>query len=573
MFKDSIVSVLSKVLEKDVATITDILEVPPDLSMGDFAFPCFLLAKEFKKAPPVIAQEVVSNIKDSALLDESITVTAQGPYVNFTIQTPAYVQSVVSDALKDSYGQGMMNNKKIIVDYGGPNVAKNMGIHNLRSTIIGQALCNIYRYRGYSVVGINHLGDWGTQFGKLIWALEAWSSKEELQEKGILWLNDMYVKFHNVVEESDKDTAETMESEARLWFKKIEEGDAQAKSWWELFVEVSLQSYNKIFERLNIHFDETKGESYYIPMLDETIATLDSKGLTSISEGALVVAFDEKDHVTPCLLKKSDGATLYGTRDLAAAFYRLKTYNPDKILYAVDVAQSYHFKQVFKVLELVDPKNTEIFEHVSFGRLSFPDADMSTRKGNIVPVKDVLDKAVSKVTDIINEKNPELSNKAEVAEQVGVGAVIFGDLVNDRVHNVVFDWDTVLDFQGDTAPYVQYTVARICSIFRKANVDMKTFVSETIDFSHNEYFEDKKVAQKIAQFETVLDDAIKSNKPHHVAKYTISLAQEFNNYYAKHVIVHEDVACMRARLALSLAVKQVLVTALSLLSVRCPEEM
>lgn len=565
-FQKTIADTLNKHLNKDVSNL---IEVPPKPELGDFAFPCFTVAKELRKAPPMIAQDLASELKI-----EGIRVTATGPYVNFFIDNLSYTKSIISEVLekKEKYGSERLKDETIVIDYSGPNVAKNMGIHNLRSTIIGQALCNIYRFLGYKVVGVNHLGDWGTQFGKLIWALEKWSSPEELEEKGIVFLNEMYVKFHDEVE---KDENGFMEDEARVWFKKIEEGDEKAQMWWKLFVDISMKDYNKIFDRLSIEFDYTIGESFYIQHLENTIKTLEDAKLTSMSEGALVVEFDEKDNMPPCLLKKSDGATLYGTRDLAAAMYRLKEYNPTKVLYAVDIAQALHFKQVFKVLEKLDSKNKDIFEHIQFGRLSFADAKMSTRKGNIVPLREVLDKAHEKVLEVIKEKNPDLANKEEVAEMVGTGAVIFGDLSCDRVHNIIFDWKKILDFQGETAPYVQYTVARINSILRKGNYEeQESEIVSNLNYELISTDAEKNVARLLTDFNKVVNEAKKSNKPHHIGKYVVQLAQALNSYYVNNQIIQPDNKDLQnARLALIFTVKQVLENGLLLLGIKCPTEM
>lgn len=558
-YKDLISNALNEKLYKDVSCL---VEVPPKQELGDYAFPCFSLAKELKKSPAEIAKDLAEKIKI-----DGMQIKSTGPYLNFFINNTDYVKNILQEVLekKENFAKEDTKNKNIVIDYGGPNVAKNMGIHNLRSFVIGQALCNIYRHLGYNVIGINHLGDWGTQFGKLIWALEKWSSPAELQKKGIKFLNEMYVKFH---EEAEKTGNEFMEDEARAWFKKIEEKDKTALMWWKLFIEISMDDYNELFDRLGIEFTETKGESFYIPFLDETIKTLEKKGLTSIDDGALVVKFEESDNMPPCLLKKSDGATLYGTRDLAAIMYRLKEYNPSKILYAVDIAQSLHFKQVFKVMELYDPKTKDVLEHIQFGRLSFPDADMSTRKGNIVPLREVLDKAKEKSLQLIKEKNPGLKNKEDVAEKVGTGAVIFEDLVHDRIHNITFEWDKVLDFQGETSPYIQYTIARINSILKKAEPD-----TSNVDFSLISTEDDKMIAKQLSDFEKALNDSVNSNKPHHVAKYILNLAQTFSNYYAKNQIIQEDKQTQNSRLALCISVKQVLESGLKLLGINSIREM
>jgi arginyl-tRNA synthetase len=554
---EKIIKALSKKLKIDANEIDSILEIPPDKNLGDFAFPCFSLSKKLKKSPQIIAQELTS------IKIKNITVNANGPYLNFFIDGKVIIEKTIKDILKKGkkYGKSNKKNQTILIDYSAPNVAKNMGIHNLRSTIIGQSLCNIYKYSGYKVIGINHLGDWGTQFGKLIWALEKWSSPKELKKKGILFLNEIYVKYHALYEETKN---ETMENEARAWSKKIEDGDERAKMWWKLFIDVSVKEYNKLYKRLNVKFSETKGESFYMQFLDETLKKLEEKKLTEMSEGALVVPLGEG--IAPCLLKRSDGATLYGTRDIAAALYRLKNYNPTKILYVVDVAQTNHFNQVFNVLEKIDSQNKEKFVHVDFGRLSFADGAMSTRKGNIIPLKDVLDKASEKVLSIIDEKNPNLKDKKSVAEMIGIGAVIFGDLKNDRINNIIFDWDRVLDFQGETGPYIQYTIARINSIIKKGG-------SGEIIYSLLSTPEDKSLAQILSKFSEIIALALKENKPNHIAKYLVTVAQEFNNYYVKHTILQEDSELQSARLGMLKAVKTILENGLRLLNIKSPEEM
>lgn len=557
-YEEIVATSLKNILGVDEVTF----ETPKDKKFGDFAYPCFLLSKERRQAPHIIAQELATEFNEKEKSGK-IKAIATGPYLNFKIDNESFVKETITNILekKDKYGSNDKRNETIVIDYSSPNVAKNMGIHNLRSTIIGQSLCNIYRFLGYEVAGVNHLGDWGTQFGKLIWALEQWSNPEELKEKGIIFLNDMYVKFHDEAEHNP-----AMEDEARAWFKKIEQGDEKAHMWWKLFIDISLEDYQKLFDRLHIKFTHTTGESFYMQFLEDTLKRLEEAKLTSTSEGAEVIAFEESENMPPLLLKKSDGATLYGTRDLAAAFYRLKEFNPVKILYVVDIAQALHFKQVFKVLETLDEKNKDIFEHVQFGRLSFPDASMSTRKGNIIPLREVLDKARDKIKAIIEEKNPDLEDKDTVAEQVGVGAIIFGDLIHNRVHNIIFEWDKILDFQGETGPYVQYTIARINSILRKENMG-------EIDYSLLANEDEKHIASTLSNFSNVIAEAGKQARPHHIAKYVIELSQAFNNYYVRNKIIQEDKNLQSARLALISSIKEVLATGLKLLGIESPERM
>ncbi len=560
-YKSELLNLLSKEISLPVEKIDSLLEVPRETSFGDFAFPCFILAKKLKQSPVNIASDLVGRLSSDLFV-----VSAVGPYINFKINSLILAKDVVSEILKkqNNFGSSENSSDVFVVDYSSPNVAKNMGIHNLRSTIIGQAVVNILRFKGAKVFAINHLGDWGTQFGKLIWALEKWSSKEELKQKGLLFLNELYVRFHS---EFEKTKDASMEEEARAWFKKIEDGDPKALSYWKLFVDVSMEEYNKIYDRLNVKFDFVLGESFYIPFLEDSLNLFEDAGLTSISDGALVIEFDESENMPPLLLKKSDGATLYGTRDIAAALYRLKTYNPSKVLYFTDIAQELHFKQVFKALSLLDSSTEGKFEHIEFGRLSFPDGSMSTRKGNIVALTEVLDKSKDKVLEIIEEKNPSLENKLDVAEQVGSGAIIFGDLYNDRINNIIFEWDKVLDFQGESGPYVQYTIARINSML--GSLDS----SDKIDFSLIASDDDRSLIKRLLDFKDVLSMVYSDFKPHHLAKYLVSLAQEFNSYYASNRMIQKDIDLQRARLSLAKSVAIVLKSGLSLLGIKSPDHM
>lgn len=542
------------------------VSVPKNRANGDFSYPCFGEAKRLGRNPVEFAKELESSLETNEFISK---IEATGPFLNFTINKGGMVVNTLGALKEKGADFAVQNNsdKTIVIDYAAPNVAKNMGLHNLRSTVIGQCLYNVYKYLGYKTVGINHLGDWGTQFGKLIWSLEKWSNPEELEEKGILFLNQLYVKFHDLVDEvkvKDGDEAALkIEDEARAWFKKIEDGDDRAKMWWQMFVDISLTEYDKIFARLGVSFDDTRGESYYITHLDKTIKTLEDAKLTCIDEGALVVKFDEKEKLNPCLLRKSDGATLYGTRDLAAAMYRQEKYNPTKVLYVVDTAQQYHFKQWFKVMELLDSKNKDIFEHVWFGRL----LGMSTRKGKNVPLMEVLDKARDKCLESINEKSPDLENKEEVAEMLGSGAIIFGDLVNDRIHDNEFSWERVLDFNGETSIYCQYAYARIKSILGKEDSD---------EFIASKLTSEKEIAlvEKLGGFKDTLADTIRLNKPSVLCRYVVDLSQEFTSYYANTPILKDcDEETKKSRLFLIKQVSEVIKKSLNLIGVKVAEKM
>jgi len=509
-------------------SILDSFELPKNSEFGDMALPCFKFAKALRKSPIQIADDFISLFHDNELY-ESIT-NIKG-YLNFKFSKTIYIKSVLDNYTDESIFTELSlfgKNKTMVIDYSHPNVAKNMGIHNLRSTIIGQSLYNIFESLGYKAIGVNHLGDWGTQFGKLMWALEKWSSIEEVEEKGILFLNENYVRFHKVAEETP-----SMEDEARKWFKKLEDNDPDAIKWWKLFIKISMESYKKIYERLDVSFDYVTGESFYIKFLAETISKLEKANLTEISEGALVVKFDESDNMPPCLLKKSDGATLYGTRDVAAVMYRLKEFNPDVILYITDIAQQLHFNQVFTVIEKYDSSSKGKLEHIIFGRLSFPDGQMSTRKGNIIPLNEVLDKARDKVLEILDEREVEVPDKYDTAEKIGIGAVIFNDLSRGRIKNIEFDWDQILSFEGETGPHIQYSYVRMHNILER----VESSDTSEIDFSAltDEY--SYELIKTLEQFSKKVIQAHDDREPSVIAHYLIELAKNFNRFYRNNRIL------------------------------------
>lgn len=547
---------LLKDYSKDV-----VLEVPPDPKLGDYAFPCFSLAKSMKKSPVEIAKEIASKLKPSKSIEK---IQAVGPYVNFFINNAKRAETILNDILKkkEKYGSSTLGKgKNAVIDFSAPNIAKPFGIGHLRSTVIGNALYKILSFLGYKCIGVNHLGDWGTQFGKLIVAYKKWGKEKELEKEPIKYLYNLYVKFHKEAEKNEK-----FNDDARTWFKKLEDGDSEATELWELFKQVSLDEFKKYYDKLEIKFDSYAGESFYNKMLDKTVKEVKSKVKTEISEDALIVNLEEYK-MPPLILKKKDKATTYATRDLAAAFYRLKEYKPVKILYVVGTPQQLHFNQLFKVLELMGKKR-ELFEHVNFGMISFKEGKMSTRIGNIILLEEVIDKATSLAKKIIEEKNPKLEKKERVAEQVGIGAIIFGDLRNDRIKDVIFDWDKVLSFEGETAPYVQYTHARCCSVTRKAKK-----MPETVDFNFLKEEEEFAVVRLLERFSKIVEDSAAHYKLHILAGYLIELAQTFNNFYQKHTIISMEEGYTEARLVLTNSVKTVLKTGLGLLGIQSPEEM
>lgn len=507
-----------------------LFEIPRNPEHGDTALPCFRFSGLLKKSPNAIAEDFRAVFQNDGSFE---SVTNLNGYLNFKYNKNTYIKLVCEQFSDDILFRQMKKNgegKTIVIDYSHPNVAKNMGIHNLRSTIIGQSIYNIHEFLGYRTVGVNHLGDWGTQFGKLMWALEEWSSFEEVEEKGILFLNEIYVRFHNEAE-----SRPGLEEYARVWFKRLEDNDEQAVRWWKLFIKVSMDAYNKIYYRLNVKFDHITGESFYIGYLDDTIRKLEDKKMTEISEGALVVKFDEKDNMPPCLLRKSDGATLYATRDIAAAMYRISEFRPYRVLYVTDVAQELHFAQVFKVIEMFDPGSKELFRHIKFGRLSFANMQMSTRKGNIVPLSEVLDKARDKVLGIIEERNAEIQDKMATADRIGIGAVVFNDLSVSRIKNIEFDWDKTLSFDGETGPHIQYSYVRILNILEKVGN-----FKQDIDFSLLSDEFSYELIRTIDQFESKVIQSCEENEPSVIANYLIELSRSFNRFYQNNRVVGAD---------------------------------
>jgi arginyl-tRNA synthetase len=572
VFVDDIVQFLKGHVPLDEVALAQAIEVPPSIQLGDYAFPCFPLAKILRKAPPAIANELAAAFQPTALIKEA---RATGPYVNFFVDRVAYNRAGLGTILAQGSGyarSGEGEGQTVLIDYSSPNIAKPFGVGHLRSTVIGNALYQIYHHLGYGVIRINHLGDWGTQFGKLIVAFKRWGGGD-LQtaatlhqlagESVIQWLYELYVRFHLEVE-----TQPELDDEARDWFKRLEDGDAEARAIWQRFRDLSLQEFSRIYERLGISFDSLDGESFYEPYLEGTIERIRQAGLVSVSDQALIVDL-RPYNMPPCLLRKKDEATLYATRDLAAAMYRHETHNFWKMLYVVGADQRLHFQQVFKVLELMGFPWANDCVHVDFGLIRFNDEKMGTRRGNIIFLEDVLDRAVELAEQIVDEKNPTLPNKREVAEAVGIGAVIFTDLSTRRVKDVNFEWEKVLTFEGETGPYVQYTHARACSVLRKADQPVRTD-ADCAPLTQDEEFD---LVRLLADYPAVLRRAAESYEPFFVTDYLLRLSERFNKYYHNYRILTDEAAVREARLLLVKSVQLVIQSGLRLLGIRAPEEM
>ena len=553
---------LSKVLSEHLSLeeITDLIEIPKDSGMGDLAFPVFTLAKTLRQAPPQIAQNLVDEMDTSNFA----SVQATGPYINVKLNRSATAGRIVQEVLSqgDAYGQVDLGHGGVMtVDMSSPNIAKPMSMGHLRSTVIGNAIANLATKANYKPFKVNHLGDWGTQFGKLIVAYKLWGDDAVIEADPVKELVKLYVEFHEKAE-----TDPQLEEDGRAAFKKLEDGDEEMVRLWTWFKEESLKEFNKVYELLNITFDSYNGEAFYNDKMQPIIDELEEKGISTIDNGATIVNLDE-ENLPPALIKKSDGATLYLTRDLATAQYRIDTYDFVKNVYVVGNEQSGHFKQLKAVLKQLGRDWSDDMIHVAFGLITLGGKKLSTRKGKIVLLEDVLNEAINLAMEQINEKNPSLANKDEVARQVGVGSVIFHDLKTDRMNSFDFNLEDIVQFEGETGPYVQYAHARAQSLLRKYGKEVE--IGQTFDLEDDYSWE---IAKKLQQYSQVIQSATEKFEPSFVAKYAVQLAQLFNKYYGNIRLLDEDTQ-LPARMSLVKAVTIVLKDALNILGIQAPNEM
>lgn len=566
-FKNIIAKAISKVVNIDENEIEMSIEKPKGAENGDYAFPCFRLAKTLKKAPQIIATE----IKEDIQVDENqITkIEVVSGYLNFFVNKQLLAKEVLQEMAENKeYGKSTIGDgKNIVIDYSAPNIAKPFHIGHLRSTVIGAALYNIYKYLGYIVTGINHLGDYGTQFGKLIEGYKLWGNEYNIEENPIDELTKIYIRINQACKEDEK----VLEN-CRNNFKKLEDGDSYCVEIWQKFRELSLKEFQKVYDLLGSKFDSWNGEAFYSDKMGEIVELLEKSGKLVTSEGARIVDLEDKGINTPCIIEKSNGSSTYATRDLAAIMYRARTYDFDKALYVTSYEQVLHFKQVFEVAKLLglDEKYTNGLEHVSFGMVLLPTGKMSTREGTSVKLSELLNEAVSRAKAIIEQKNPELENKDEVAKKVGVGAIIFNDLANSRVKDEIFDWDTILNFQGETGPYIQYTCVRTKSVIEKAGG-----VPDIADVDSNLLQDDYsiKLLKLIYEFEDVLIQVTDKNEPSILSRYLIDVAKAYSNFYNENKIISDDKALQNARVYLTYAVGKILETGAGLLGIEMPDKM
>lgn len=569
-FKKIIALKISKIINLKEEELEKYIEIPKVSNNGDYAFPCFSLAKELKKAPNIIASEIKVKIEEQIEnIKEIEKVEISGGYLNFYIEKESLALEVLKEIdKKEDYGKfNIGNGKNIVIDYSAPNIAKPFHIGHLRSTVIGAALYNIYKKLGYNTIGINHLGDYGTQFGKLIEGYKLWGKEYNIEQDPINELTKIYIRINNLCKEDEKAL-----KECRNNFKKLEDGDKYCIEIWERFRNLSLQEFKKVYDLLGSKFDSWNGEAFYSDKMQEIIEILEKSGRLEESQGAKIIDLEKEGINTPCIIVKSNSSTTYATRDLAAILYRARNYNFDKALYVTSYEQVLHFKQVFEVAKLLglDQKYTKGLEHVSFGMVLLPTGKMSTREGNVIKLEDLLKESIERAKQIIEQKNPQLENKDEVAKKVGIGAIIFNDLSNSRVKDEIFDWDTILNFQGETGPYIQYTYVRTKSILDKAEKlpELKEIEVSILTDSYSQ-----KILKMIYNFQDILIQVTEKNEPSILSRYLIELSKAYSSFYNENKIIGEDIEIQNARIYLTYAVGKVLKSGANLLGIDMPNKM
>lgn len=565
-FKKVISERIAKATDLNIEEIESYIEIPPNQEMGDYAFPCFKLAKLLRKAPPVIATE----LKEKIEVDNNIKkIDIAGGYLNFYINKLELVKTVLEeiDLKQEYYGSNISGkDKNIVIDYSSPNIAKPFHIGHLRNTVIGSALYKIYKYLGYNITSVNHLGDYGTQFGKMIEGYKRWGTEYDLEANPIDECMNIYVRINNLCKED-----ETVLEQCRENFKKIEEGDPYCVEIWNKFKNLSLKEFQKIYDLLGVTFDSFNGEAFYSDKMDEVVEILEKNNVLKDSEGAKIVDLEDKG-LGVCMIKKSNGSTSYATRDLAAVLYRSRTYDFDKCLYVVAYEQNLHFKQIFEVAKHLNipEKCLNGLEHVAYGMVRLTTGKMSTREGTVIKVDELLQEAIDRVQKVIEEKNPDMENRSEEAKKIGIGAVIFNNVCSTIIKDQVFDWNTVLNFNGETGPYIQYVYVRTKSVLEKAGYIPN--INE-VNFELLQDKESLKVIQTLYNFENILMTVVEKNEPSLLARFLIELAQSYSNFYNENKIIDDNKNIQNARVYLSKAVGTVLKTGAGLLGIQMPNKM
>lgn len=570
---EQIAKTIKNVEAKEIYTY---IEVPKDTKNGDYSFPCFRLAKILRKAPQEIANQIKEKLEQNGTTNSELIekVDIAGGYLNFYICSKIFTKEVLEQINNEKFGveaeDEKNKEKNIVIDYSAPNIAKPFHIGHLRSTVIGAALYNIYKYLGYNVIGINHLGDYGTQFGKLIEGYKRWGEEYNVELDPINELTKIYIRINNACKEDEQ-----ILQACRDNFKKLEDGDTYCVEIWKKFRELSLKEFQRVYDLLGSKFDSWNGEAFYSDKMQEVVDILEKSGKLEESQGAKIVNLEEQGINTPCIIVKSNGSSTYATRDLAAILYRARTYNFDKALYVTSYEQVLHFKQVFATAKYLglDEKYLKGLEHVSFGMVLLPTGKMSTREGNIVKLEELLNESIDRAKEIIEQKNPQLENKEEVAKKVGIGAIIFNDLSNSRVKDEVFDWNTILNFQGETGPYIQYTYVRTKSVLEKSGVDINNILFDMVNLDNLEDSYSQNIIKLLYDFHKVLVQVTEKSEPSILSRYLIDLAKAYSVFYNENRIMVDDISLKNSRVYLTYAVGKVLKIGANLLGMDMPEKM